>query len=137
MRRYDLWQDTGILIAGRLNAFIEDVFYPCSREPFAMPVREQRIRGLAAASQAGVRNVLAHDGSCRLHERDYPGFTALASNLDSCRWLRPEIPYGKVSHLLNASARIVHQTQQDHGLRPDIFVASGCSRITLTPSGDM
>ena len=29
MGRYDLWQETGIFIAGRLNAFIKDVFYPC------------------------------------------------------------------------------------------------------------
>ena len=89
MRRYDFWQDTGAFIAGRLNAFIKDVFYPCPREPFPMPIREQRIRVLAAANQAGVRNVLAYDGSCRLHERDYARFTALASNLDSCRWLPP------------------------------------------------
>ena len=91
MRGYDLWQDTGILIAGRLNAFIKDVCYPCPREPSTMPIREQRIRVLGAASQAGGTNVLAHDGSCRLHERDYARFTALASDLDSCRWLRPEI----------------------------------------------
>jgi hypothetical protein len=47
---------------------------------------------LAAASQAGIRNVLAYDGSGRLHERDYAPFTALASNIDIRRCLRPESP---------------------------------------------
>ena len=58
MRGYDLWQDTGIFIAGRLNTFIKDVFYPCPREPFPMPIREQRIRVLAAASQADDSGIL-------------------------------------------------------------------------------
>ena len=66
MRRYELWQDTGIFIADRRNAFIKDVFYPCPREPFPLPIREQRIRVLTAASQTGIGNVLAHNGSCRL-----------------------------------------------------------------------
>ena len=71
------------------------------------------------------------------NERDYTRFTALASNLDSCRWLRLKSSTEMSAISGTRAPESYIKLSKTMSLRPDIFLASGCSSMSLTPSGDM